>query len=302
MSGPDPADGLAHLHPSVRQAAALSGPERAHRIRADRWIGYPRSLEAVARLEEFLTWPTRQRMPDMLLAGPTNNGKSVIIERFRRNHLPETGPEGHVPVLCVQMPPDPSLPAFYAGVLAGLGTPASVWMPRGGLEQEVLRRMRAAGVRMLVIDELHNVLAGNGDTRRRFSNMLRFLGNELRIPLVGVGTREAYLVVRADPQLENRFEPFVLPVWEPGEQARSLLASFAASFPLRRPPQIAGADTLEYVLTRTEGTIGEIAALLTAAAVAAIDSGIESLQGRTLAMANYRGPSERRRVFERDLH
>jgi hypothetical protein len=255
----------------------------------------------VARLEDFLTWPSRQRMPDLLLAGPTNNGKSVIIERFRRNHQPETGPDGHVPVLCVQMPPDPSVPGFYAAVLAGLGTPASSWMPRRALEQEALRRMRAAGVRMLVIDELHNVLAATGETRRRFSNLLRYLGNELRIPLVGVGTREAYLVVRADPQLENRFEPFVLPLWKPGEQTRSLLASFAASFPLRRPPQISGTETLEYVLARTEGTIGEIAALLAAAAVAAIDSGIESLQASTLAMAAYRGPSERRRVFERDL-
>ena len=46
---------------------------------------------------------------------------------------------------------------------------------------------------LLVIDELHNVLAGNSVNRREFLNLLRFLGNELRIPLVGVGTRDAYL-------------------------------------------------------------------------------------------------------------
>lgn len=39
---------------------------------------------------------------------------------------------------------------------------------------------------MLVIDELHNVLAGNNVSRREFINLLRFLGNELRIPLVGL--------------------------------------------------------------------------------------------------------------------
>ena len=42
-------------------------------------------------------------------------------------------------------------------------------------------------------------------------NLLRFLGNDLRIPLVGVGTREAYLAIRSDDQLENRFEPLTLP-------------------------------------------------------------------------------------------
>jgi Bacterial TniB protein len=60
-------------------------------------------------------------------------------------------------------------------------------------------------------------------------NLLRFLGNELRIPLVGVGTHEAYLAIRADDQLENRFAPLPLPRWEPATaDACSLLASFAA--------------------------------------------------------------------------
>src|SRR3989442_10628573 len=130
------------------------------------------------------------------------------------------------------------------------------------LEQLVLRLLRSAGVRVLVIDELHNVLGGRGDARREFLNLLQFLGNELRIPLVGVGTRDAYLAIRSDPQLENRFAPFTLPLWEPGEQAGALLASFAASFPLRRPSPIATEEMASYLLTRCEGTIGELTALL----------------------------------------
>ena len=93
---------------------------------------------------------------------------------------------------------------------------------------------------MLVIDELHNVLAGRGDGRREFLNLLRFLGNELRIPLVGVGTREAYLAIRSDDQLENRFEPFTLPRWEPGEAgllaAGQLRRVVPAAPPLARSP------------------------------------------------------------------
>lgn len=58
---------------------------------------------------------------------------------------------------------------------------------------------------MLVIDELHNILAGTSVRRREFLNLLRFLGNKLRILLVGVGTRDAYFAIRSDDQLENRF-------------------------------------------------------------------------------------------------
>ncbi|MEG3629961.1 TniB family NTP-binding protein [Streptomyces poriticola] len=142
---------------------------------------------------------------------------------------------------------------------------------------------------------------GHGDGRREFLNLLRYLGNELRIPLVGVGTRDAYLAVRADDQLENRFAPLTLARWEADEDAWSLLASFAASFPLRRSSPIGTAGMAGYLLTRSEGTIGELAHLLTDAAVTAIESGEEAINRRALLLAAYAGSSERRRMFEREL-
>lgn len=119
--------------------------------------------------------------------------------------------------------------------------------------------------------------------------------------MVGVGTHEAYLAIRSDDQMENRFEPLPLPRWQPDAEACSLLASFATSFPLRRPSPIATEEMAAYLLTRSEGTIGELARLLTDTAVAAIDSGEESINQRTLLMASYLGPTERRRLFEREL-
>lgn len=298
----DPPPDLSHLHPSAQSTARLPAAERVHRIRADRWIGYPKAVEAVVRLETLLGWPRKQRMPNLLLVGPTNNGKSMIIERFRRQHLPTTEADReHIPVLCVQMPSEPSPLRFYTAILAALGAPLRPRPRVIELEHLALSLLREVGVQMLVIDELHNVLAGRGDVRREFLNLLRFLGNELRIPLVGVGTREAYLAIRSDDQLENRFEPFVLPVWEAGEDARSLLASFAAAFPLRRPSRIETDDMTQYLLARSEGTIGELAHLLTAAAVAAVETGAETINHRTLTMADYVGPTERRRLFEREL-
>ncbi|HEX5297029.1 MAG TPA: TniB family NTP-binding protein [Streptosporangiaceae bacterium] len=294
---------LPHLHPAARRLAGLPGTERLQYVRADRWIGYTRAAEALSRLEGLFTWPSRQRMPNLLLTGPTGNGKSMIIEKFRRAHPPVSHEDREeIPVLVVQMPSDPSVGRFYTVLLAAAGAPPRAGHPRvADVEQVALRVLRAAGVRLLVIDELHNLLSGRAGRRREFLNLLRFLGNELRIPLVGAGTREAYLAVRSDDQLENRFAPFPLPRWEPGPEACSLLASFAASFPLRCPSPIATTEMAAYLLTRSEGTIGELAALLTQAAVAAIESGAEAINQRTLLMADYAGPTERRRMFEREL-
>jgi hypothetical protein len=294
---------LSHLHAAAQQVARLPAGERLRYVRADRWIGYTRATEALNQLETLFTWPSRQRMPNLLLLGPTNNGKSMIIEKFRRSHpVVSHQDREEIPVLVVQMPSEPSVGRFYTTLLAATGAPMRARQYRlADLEQLVLRLLRAAGVRMLVIDELHNVLGGRGDRRREFLNLIRFLGNELRIPLVGVGTREAYLAIRSDDQLENRFAPFTLPRWEADAGSCSLLASFAASFPLRQASRIAITEMATYLLTRSEGTIGELARLLTDAAVAAIESGEEAINQRTLLLAPYAGPSERRRLFEREL-
>lgn len=296
--------GLAHLSPAAREIAKLPDAERITRIRADRWIGYPRAIEALARLDELLNWPDKQRMPNLLIVGPTNNGKSMIIEKFRRDHAAQPRSEAEhevMPLIAVQMPSDPSISRFYAMLLAATGTPLRARMRIQELEHLVLKVLRGVEMQLLIIDELHNILAGQTKSQREFLNLIRFLGNDLRVPIVGVGTKEAYLAIRSDDQLENRFEPFSLPVWKEGPELLSLLSSFAASFPLRMPSTLGTEEVARYVLARSEGTIGEIAKLLTAAAIAAIETGQECITAKSLGAARYAAPSARRRAFEREL-
>jgi Bacterial TniB protein len=299
-----PMPDVSHLHPSAQAVACLPTAERLAHIRTDRWIGYPKAMELLAKLEDLFTRPQRQRMANLLLIGPTNNGKSMIIEKFRRAHQP--APVGGtaqetIPVLVMQMPSDPSIARFYRMLLTTINAPIRPRAKVAELEPLVLMILRATGVRMLIIDELHNLLAGSGAMQREFLNLLRFLGNALRISIIGVGTHEAYLAIRSDAQLENRFEPCILPIWEEGPELMSLLASFAISFPLRRPSTLQGIEMARYVRARTEGTIGEIATLLTRAAIAAVESGEEAITPQTLALVAYASPTERRRAFEREV-
>ena len=45
----------------------------------------------------------------------------------------------------------------------------------------------------------------------------------MKIPIVGVGIKDAYLAIRSDDQLENRFEPFILPLWKNDNEFSKLL-------------------------------------------------------------------------------
>ena len=295
---------LSHLTKEARAILDLSDYDRIIRIQADRWIGYPIAKKVLTRLEEHINWPSKQRMPNLLIIGPTNNGKSTIIEKFRRKYPPgetrKNFTDVRMPVVTFQMPPDPSGTRFYSNLIKSTGAEARLCRT-AELEQAALSRLRSVKAQILVVDELHNVLSGRSDVRREFLNTLRFLGNELRIPIVGVGTKDAYLAIRTDDQLENRFEPIPVPRWREGDDLLSLLASFEAVLPLRRRSEIATTEMAKYILARTEGTIGEIAMFLAMAATEAIRSGEERMSSKVFKNTQYQSPTERRRSFERQL-
>jgi len=296
---------LAHLRPEIRDLARLPVPERLARVPANRWIGYSRASQAVALLEHLLAHePGRVRPRNLLVVGPTNNGKTVIAEHFLRMHPQHPSEDGElevIPMLLVQMPPSPTIGRLYAAVLSGLGMPGAMFSRSPDREAMAMRLLRQAGCRMLLLDELHNLLAASGTRQRELLNLLRYVGNELRIPIACFGTREAYLAIRSDDQLENRFEPFLLPAWEDGPEFGRLLASFEAVLPLCEPSGLGAPATRAQILRRSEGTIGEVAALLAAAMETALHAGEERIGRTALETAAYQPPTVRRRLFEREL-
>ncbi|MET4349538.1 TniB family NTP-binding protein [Bradyrhizobium sp. RT9a] len=291
----------AHLRPTTRPFAAEDAGSRIRRIRTDRWIGYARAEAVLAALEDLLSFPKRLRMPNLLLVGPTNNGKTMIVEKFRRTHLANAASEpadgaALIPVLKVQMPSGPDEGRFFGAILEALGMPFN---PRDRIatkQDTAVRLMRATNVRLLVIDELHNLLSGTAMQQRRLLNVLRWLGNELQIPLVGVGTTEALRAIRSDEQLVNRFEPFPLPVWTDDDEYRRLLSTLEAVLPLRRPSNLSDPAMTARILSAAEGVLGEIIAIVVRAAVKAIETGAETISPRMIERAGFIRPSERRRV------
>lgn len=293
-----------HLAKQANDLAQLSANERIAHVGVPCWIGYPAAQEAIAKLDHILTQPPVLRPPNLLIVGPTNNGKSMIAERFRRMHPPSKSANGEhqiIPVVSMQMPSTATVRRFYAALLVALGSPMFTSRSLEQNEQLTLKLMQRVGLRMLIIDEIHNILAGNASQQREFLNLLRFIGNHLRVSLLCLGTKEAYLAIRSDDQLENRFEPISLSRWNDDVELGRLLASFEATLPLREPSNLGSPALRSLILQRTEGTIGEMSALLSAAARKTLSIGQEHINADTILNADYLGPSERRRQFEASL-
>lgn len=103
------------------------------------------------------------------------------------------------------------------------------------MEQAVLSIMKTSGVQVLVIDEVHNILAGTYREQCIVLNTLCFLSNRLQISLVCFGVNETREAIGADVQLARRFEQFTLNRWATNEDFETLVTSILRNTPLSRP-------------------------------------------------------------------
>ena len=271
---------LAHLQPPLRATALLANHERIAWLRQERWIQYPRAERVLERLVDLVDFPPRDRMPCLALYGLTGMGKTRVIQKFLRDHrsrFEQRHGRTRQPVVAIQMPPTPTERDLYEEILPAMSGIMADGTGITTLRHRIRTLARQLEVRMLVIDEVHNLLAGTFREQRILLNAIRFLANDLRISLVCVGTYEANQALMTDQQLADRFEAAELPPWENDAAFQQLLLSFESILPLRRPSNLRDPQVHQRILSLTEGVMVRICRLLEAAAAEAIRTGEERI-------------------------
>ncbi len=276
-----------HLNAAARRLLALDDAQRIACIDRDLWIGYGRAQEAHQRLDRILRSERRMRLDNLLVVGASNNGKTAIARRFHaRNILPEdaSAERATIPVAFVQAPNDPRIVPLLANILQALGREPARRHTIVQLRSETYRAMQDVGLRLLLIDDLHNI-SGSGIGPMLVD--LRNLGSVTGVSLGCFATKEIAAIFRRDEQLANRFELLTLPRWQLDDMDYAkLLATFAQQLPLRRPSQLTDPGMAQTILAAAGGLIGGIASLLRQAAVEAIRTGHECIDRTMLARAH----------------
>lgn len=286
-----------YLSAEALKALSLPDEERIRFIRAGRWLPLRHAKVALGRLDELLTWPEVTRMPSYLLVGPSFSGKTSILERFLELHPPDLDPTRETtvcPVLMVDAPPKPDIVDFYSRILDALMTPYKPTAPAHEKYSQVKRLFRELGVRVLIIDEIHHLIAGSQNRQREFRNALKSLGNETKVCIVVSGIEEAYNAFNADPQMSSRFVPIEMPRWSPGEDMGRLLASLERGMPLRNASGLHSPDLMMAIHARSESMLGDICSLVTEAACASIRSGVECITLEGISRLDWVPPSKRK--------
>ena len=296
---------ISEVVPSVDPPYARSQTDpRIDGIRRQRWLKYDRADSLLANLEWLFEQPRMHRMPHMLVYGPTNNGKSSIAMRFRDRHEPyfsEDGERRIMPVVYLEMPPKPSEGRFYVKVLEALGAECRVTDPVAKNEQRVYHCLKVTETKILIVDEVHNALAGSTDQHRLMLRVLKTLGNLLQLSIVAVGTAEAQLAVSSDPQMANRFVPEPLPQWGFDNEFVAFLKGMIKSFELRKDTDLKAMKDVSLarrIYFESQGYVGEAATILRLAGEAAVVGGAECITHEVLDGIGFVRPALRRDIAQ----
>lgn len=287
-----------HLDPSMLHVMAGSPKERLAFMRAPKWFGYTAADAILDRLEGLLAYPATHRMPGLQILGDSNSGKTAIGLEFVERHPMNPNPDGdaiQVPVLRIEVPPNPDESRLYDEMFIALRQPFRARDPVSEKSRQIRALLQVVGCRMLMLDEFQHVLGPRNDRRRVVLDVIKHLGNTLRIPIIVLGTTEAQVAVSKDEQLANRLTPVWMPTWQMDGEYRRLLASFEVTMPLKQPSRLQQRDVAALILGLSEGLLGEIRDLLCLAVAQALESGQESVDMNLLRALAWVPPSQRRR-------
>ena len=227
------------------------------------WVPYARGEELIRTLHMVFDSPPSHRPECRLIYGDSNVGKTnIAIEFAKRINGVSPNPKGRVnaPVLCVETPANASLNLFYGMLLRPFNFPG---IPKT-LDDKVMiafDRLPALGVKMIIVDEIHNVLNGKYDKRKEFLAGLKTLTNELRVPIILIGTEPARVAIQVDQQLGNRFVPLHLSGWSVNKEYGAFIQQIFQYWGLDARKLIATKRGLSAIYYHTSGLTGETVSL-----------------------------------------
>jgi GTPase SAR1 family protein len=271
---------LSHIREDFRENVSMSDEQRIRFFNQTRWIGYTRANRIIETLAEYMNRPQRPRTVGLLLTGPSNNGKTTIVNRFMElygERYMDHEEDPKVPVIVTQAPDRPDERGLYASIIDQLWENYKLTAPIIKLRYQAIHLMRLCDVKILIIDELHSLLSGSVIKRKQVLNALKSLSNELKIPIVGVGTKDALTVIETDKQHASRFDVMTLPKWKLGPELQRMLVNFEMMLPLKKKSVLGDAKKARLLHFMSDGNLGDLHRLLIDCATKAIKSGKERI-------------------------
>lgn len=268
------------LHPSAQAVLFGSTQSRLEYLDIPFWLNYPGASAILLRLDRIASRPRVGRPEGLLIVGDPDNGKTHLLEYFLRKY-PLVIIEGEttlrIPVVYIQAPVGASRKELFQSLCHALHIPE---FARGAMDRirlRVVQALRAADTKVIIIDELHHLIAGGEMRKRIVIDELKALSNELKIALVGAGTTRALQAIRLDDQYISRMPPVGLTPWNLDKTYLGLLKVLESRLPLRDPSVLTDRNLAELIFAHSKKTIGHTVAIVLDACRLALHEGREKV-------------------------
>ncbi|WP_295964300.1 TniB family NTP-binding protein [uncultured Xanthomonas sp.] len=243
---------LDHLDPRIADLASRPKDERIAYILADKYVPYGLAEEIIDKAYWILRQERTQRPKCLLLFADSGCGKSMILDEINRRHGGSQNPR-EVPVVSIKLSGSSDVRMLFIRILRELDVPFSSGDRKDALYDQAIQALRAYGTKVIIIDELHNLLLA-----KRLVNesmvVIRDLANT-PLSLICAGTRAARSCVNADEQLKHRFRCHQLKRWGATKDAREFFATLESRLPLLEPSNLSSAAVATFLINKTQGHV-----------------------------------------------
>ncbi|QWP77216.1 TniB family NTP-binding protein [Lysobacter sp. K5869] len=254
--------------------ALLEAPleARIQHVLQDRLVRYP-AFDSVKGQAEWLIYEPRQtRARGIVVSSERGNGKTTLAHIINRQYNDRSNLDRPF-VVEISMSGARDARTVYGRILESLGSPARISHRVSDRETLVSRLLRSVGCRLLVLDEVQDIMLGNEREQQRALEGIKFLMNELQMHVLGFGTDKAFQGLASDPHLEARFTEYVLPRWKADSTLANFLATYERCLPFSEPSHLGREEVVKHMAKVGGGTLGRIVTRLQNAALEALCEG-----------------------------
>lgn len=264
-----------HLDPRLHEIAGQSVDARISYCLGDRYIPYAYSENLISEVYWIVQEVESKRPKCMLLFGDSGCGKSMILSEVTRRLGRGGSNSQSVPIVSVTIPGTSDMKLFFIRILRELDYPFSSKDRKDQLYDQAVMALKAARTKLLVIDELHNLLL----SRRELAECMVCIRDLANLPLsiLAAGTKTVRTCVAADDQLRHRFRCHALRRWAVNREVRDFVATLESRLPLRAPSDLSEKETLTHLVSRSGGHPATLVTVIREAARSALMAGEERI-------------------------
>ena len=253
------------------------------------WVDYQVASYLMENFVSLLWKPKRAEMPNIFLIGEKSCGKSALIERFFNLHgtpFVDSKADGNRPIILAKFPNKITEKELYISLLESFYIPYDENGRTISLRNQAIHLMGEFKVKMLVIDDMQNLLNGTAKTKRIIMNAIKTFCDELQIPFIGVGDTECIkLLDYTDIKYQSRFNMVKLPQLEFDTEFQHFLSRADKALPLNESSHLSELEVAQYIHRLTDGSVGKICQMLKDCAKQSIENGIDRIT--TDQISNY---------------